>query len=235
MSGMCKTNIRGVLRMYKKIIIAFLLLFSITLTLYSCTSISSKNVIINDQKEIISTLNEIINTKDQTLELKDERINNNLNTISELTSGLNTIREQSIKTQMELVDTKQEVNTLQDKLQGFSAAIALKPTSKMVTDFIINDKTHTNKYVQYLYDCQDFSYDMVANALDNNIYGCVVTINFDNDTAHQIVSFNTQDKGVIYVEPQTNKIMTNIKVGDDYCSHANWDCEWYITKIKECW
>jgi len=80
------------------------------------------------------------------------------------------------------------------------------PTYKEAVEFIRSDQTDKNQYNQS-YTCIKFANDFRDNAL-NEGYRCgYVAIEF-GETNHAIVCFNTSDNGLIFIEPQTDEIVT---------------------------
>ena len=53
------------------------------------------------------------------------------------------------------------------------------------------------------------------NAEDMGISCAVVIINF-NLSSHAIIAFNTTDRGMVYFEPQTDDVVRNLEIGNDY-------------------
>jgi len=80
------------------------------------------------------------------------------------------------------------------------------PTYEEAVEFIRSDETDKNQYNQS-YTCISFANDFRDNAL-NAGYRCgYVAIEF-GETNHVIVCFNTSDNGLIFIEPQTDEIVT---------------------------
>jgi len=80
------------------------------------------------------------------------------------------------------------------------------PTYQETLQFIRSDQTDKNQYNQS-YTCINFAKDFINNAL-NEGYRCgYVTIQFPK-TSHAIVCFNTSDNGLVFIEPQNDKIVT---------------------------
>jgi len=80
------------------------------------------------------------------------------------------------------------------------------PTYKEAVQFIRSDQTNKNQYNQS-YTCINFANDFRNNAL-NEGYRCgYVAIEF-GETSHAIVCFNTSDNSLIFIEPQTDEIVT---------------------------
>jgi len=90
------------------------------------------------------------------------------------------------------------------------------PTYAEAVAFINSDVTDQNPYTTN-YVCYDFTADFIANALDEG-YRCGFVYMEFSDSAHAIACFNTSDQGLIYVEPQTDQIVT-VSVGQPYLSN----------------
>jgi cell division protein FtsB len=91
------------------------------------------------------------------------------------------------------------------------------PTYDEAVAFINSDKTDENEYTSD-YVCYDFTADFNSNAFQMGYRCGFVYIEF-SDSAHAIACFNTTDNGLIYVEPQTDEIVT-ISIGQTY-PHIN--------------
>jgi len=87
------------------------------------------------------------------------------------------------------------------------------PTYDEAIAFINSDKTDENEYTPD-YVCYDFTADFDSSAFQMGYRCGFVYIEF-TDSAHAIVCFNTTDMGLIYVEPQNDKIVT-IAIGQTY-------------------
>jgi len=80
------------------------------------------------------------------------------------------------------------------------------PTYKEAVQFIRSDQTDKNQYNQS-YTCINFANDFRNNAL-NEGYRCgYVAIEF-GETSHAMVCFNTSDNSLIFIEPQSDEIVT---------------------------
>jgi len=89
------------------------------------------------------------------------------------------------------------------------------PTYKELKSFIAADKTDANQYIVNVYVCHDFAADVKANAASQKKFRCAYVYMDFNDSAHAIVAFNTTDKGIIYIEPQSDEEV-NLQVGWHY-------------------
>ena len=90
------------------------------------------------------------------------------------------------------------------------------PTYTEMMAFIAQDQTHKNTYHIDNYNCYDFTNDFCNNAFDQGLRAGYVYIKFP-DSAHAIACFKTVDRGIVFIEPQHNKIV-NVEVGINYSS-----------------
>ncbi len=139
--------------------------------------------------------------------------------------------------------------------------LELYPTFEEVVKFLKEDKTEKMKYELNKFDCTQFSWTLIRNAMKKGMYAGIVNMEireeYPNGTfidymGHNLVVFKTKDRGIVYVEPQNDVIVTEdgerLKVYDepvvgsflekikskkvgrmkrwkDYCEMADWDCE----------
>jgi hypothetical protein len=96
-------------------------------------------------------------------------------------------------------------------------------------DFIARDTTDENLYTEN-YTCINFTADVIRNAEAENIRCAFVYLEFENG-AHAIVAFNTIDRGLIYIEPQSDAEVS-VSVGSFYDNNFSWG---RITKIVIIW
>ncbi|NOQ37616.1 hypothetical protein GQ472_01890 [archaeon] len=87
------------------------------------------------------------------------------------------------------------------------------PTYADVIEFIDADDTDRLSYVLHDHDCTQFSNTVIRNALTSGLFACAVDISLDSDAdgivdmGHAIVAFNTVDRGIIYIEPQDDRVL----------------------------
>ena len=115
-------------------------------------------------------------------------------------------------------------------------------------DFILQDHTNWNEYTDD-YNCVNFSLDLVLNAEKIKIHAWIVAVNFaDQPRGHTFVGFKTNDKGIIWIEPQSDDAYIVSKIGQPLCLANNPNLCWsagLITNIldpascnplnHECW
>jgi hypothetical protein len=88
------------------------------------------------------------------------------------------------------------------------------PSYQEVTAFMANDTVHDNVYSSN-YTCWNFASDFATEAF-NDGYRCgIVYMTFTDNTAHTIGCFNTPDRGLVFIEPQTDKIV-QLAIGQLY-------------------
>ncbi len=101
---------------------------------------------------------------------------------------------------------------LEDKVGDF---VELRnPTHSELREFLAADETNTNQFVSGEYVCYDFVAELVNNAEAAGIRAAYVRIRSKN-WAHAIAGFETVDRGLIFIEPQSDKEVT-IEIGQPY-------------------
>jgi hypothetical protein len=88
------------------------------------------------------------------------------------------------------------------------------PTYAEVISFISGDNTDEQTYNFNSYNCFHFCRDFKTAAFNQGLKAGFVYVEFQ-DGAHSIVCFNTVDRGLVYVEPQSDSIVSLV-VGGDY-------------------
>ncbi|MEM1530437.1 MAG: hypothetical protein QXQ42_04595 [Candidatus Bathyarchaeia archaeon] len=124
-----------------------------------------------------------------------------------------------------------EAGYLQGVIDGAGRGFTIRdPTYKEAMTFIEIDQTDKNKYIEGVYTCINFAADFKMNAF-NSGYKCgLVYIEFPSG-AHALVCFNTIDKGLIFIEPQTDSTM-RVEVGIHYWRDNGYLCPWDDTIIR---
>ena len=163
----------------------------------------------------------------------------------DLQNRLSTCRAEYLSKEKELsriIDEMEEENSmLQEKLANLSTAYEslkaqkglVNPTFYELASFIHRDRTDRREYIEDKFTCVDFANTFIKNFAREGFYSCLAYAEFE-DTAHAIVVVNTTDIGLVYVEPQEDDVIFNLKEGDDYCEKVNWDCSWEIKRIVSC-
>jgi hypothetical protein len=113
----------------------------------------------------------------------------------------------------------------------------MNPTHTEVVSLVRRNKIDEVPYDDDNFNCVEYSFGLIKGFLEEKIHACITWIIFDEEAeaSHAIVAVNTSDKGVIYIEPQEDKIIYNMDMKDNYCDLVNWDCDWELTEIKSCY
>jgi hypothetical protein len=88
------------------------------------------------------------------------------------------------------------------------------PTYREMNAFLDSDPTDGNDYYTDTYNCVNFAQDVCDNAFEAGYRCGFVYVEF-TDSAHAVACFNTTDRGLIFIEPQTDKQVT-LNVGEPY-------------------
>ena len=155
---------------------------------------------------------------------------NNLKTASENEKSQLETQIQNLETQLdgiesELNDTKGQLTEVQEELEEKYLEIIdiyngtrynlHNPSFSEARYFMNNDDTNEIPYEAVNFTCAHYSQRANNNAEDMGISCAVVILNF-NLSSHAIIAFNTTDRGMVYFEPQTDDIVVNLEIGNDY-------------------
>ena len=88
------------------------------------------------------------------------------------------------------------------------------PTHKELREFLARDETDSKRYVAGEYVSFDFAVELNNNAEANGIRAAYVAI-FSKEWGHGMVAFETIDKGLIFIEAQSDK-EAKLVVGEPY-------------------
>ena len=87
---------------------------------------------------------------------------------------------------------------------GLGHGYTLKdPTYKQAIEFLREDKTDKNEFLEDMYVCSHFARDVCNSAEDKGFRSAYVGLIYPKG-GHAIIAFNTIDKGLIYFDPQTD-------------------------------
>jgi len=103
----------------------------------------------------------------------------------------------------------------------FASSTSLRdPTYSEVQQFVAADKTDSSPYIIGSYTCANFAADFRSNALRAGYECGVVFLYFHDNTRHAINGFNSTDKGLVFVEPQSD-VFVDVAVGKRYQTEKN--------------
>jgi len=160
------------------------------------------------EKSEVKNLYEYVNTLNSIIDSQKSKIENMENDISYLKSEIN-------------------------------KRISLNPTYEELVNFVKEDNTNELKYISegYRFVCTDFANTFIKHFRERGYYSCEVDlylVESGEEIGHTIVAVNTSDRGVVYIEPQNDKIIFSLNVGDNYCEKVGWNCYARIIKISDC-
>ena len=92
--------------------------------------------------------------------------------------------------------------------------VVKNPTFQELRDFILRDPTSRNQFVLNQYECRHFATEVDNNAESEGLRCGFVLLCFDQGQ-HAVVVFDTTDRGLIYIEPQTDAAI-DPEVGGKY-------------------
>ena len=198
---------------------------------------STRSQLTVSEKNLSAVHTELASTQDSLsasqLELK--------NTADDLTAAqgqLTSTRNTLGSTQTELKSTQNQVTGLQSNITGLQSDltavraqvddlktnlnrlttsysyVASDPTYAAMQTFLAADTTDSKPYVTGSYVCWNYASDVIADAAKQHIRCGFVYVEFPG-SAHAVVAFNTTDKGLVYIEPQSDEVV-QLKTGVHY-------------------
>jgi hypothetical protein len=157
-------------------------------------------------------------------------LNETQNTLRLVESELETAQTQLADTEAELTTVEIELTTSKEFVESLNATLSnlqvnyarlttgygyvlRDPSYQEMRDFLARDETNEREYGGK-YAAYRFAADVKLNAAKERIRGAYVRIEFP-EIAHAIVAFYTTDRGLIFIEPQLDKI-ANLVIGKSY-------------------
>lgn len=107
------------------------------------------------------------------------------------------------------------------------------PTYAEMKAFILSDRTDLNTYNIKSYNCYDFTQEVCNNAFNQGYRAGNVYIEFAGERAHGLVCFDTVDRGLVFIEPQTDNEV-NVTLGVRYFEQAGFTAQGFDDTIIEC-
>jgi len=167
---------------------------------------SEMNDLVNYYEGQMDNLESVITYyENETLALNEE-LSNTSNRLSEVQQKLE-------ETNLSLQENISEL----EKLQSGNKYQLHDPTYREVANFIASDTTNEIPYDNETFDCEDYS-QLINNNAESRGMRCayVVLYFYDTNAGHAIIGFDTVDRGMVYVEPQSDERVENLEVGNDY-------------------
>ncbi len=104
---------------------------------------------------------------------------------------------------------------LSENVSSTSRVIELKnPTFQELRDFILKDPTSRKQFVLNQYECRHFATAVCNNSEAEGLRCAFVLLCYDR-RQHAVVAFDTIDRGLVYIEPQTDAAI-HPEVGGKY-------------------
>ena len=103
-----------------------------------------------------------------------------------------------------LEDTLSNLQVNYDRLTTGYGYVLRDPSYQEMEDFLKQDETSEQEYLENEYICVDFAADVKANAAEEGLRCAYVVIEYIGLTGHAIVAFDTTDRGLVYIEPQSD-------------------------------
>jgi len=129
------------------------------------------------------------------------------------TSGRDTISAEVPENSALLTFSENSISE-EGTVNGGQAVTIKNPTFQEVRDFILEDPTSRNQFVLNQYECRHFATEVNNNAEAAGLRCAVVLLCYKKGQ-HAIVAFDTTDRGMIYIEPQTDAAIQP-EVGSKY-------------------
>ena len=170
----------------------------------------TKTDLATTQTDLVKTQNELQDTSSQ---LQD--------TTAKLaqTQADYTKASQALDSEKKLAASLQiSLNNLQVNYSTLTSGVGYvlnDPTYQQIRAFLAADNTDSFAYVTDDFVCHDFAAQVAYNAKRQKIRCGYVLIDFTAPPGHAIIAFNTTDKGLVYIEPQTDEVV-NLAVGRHY-------------------
>ncbi|MDD5511528.1 MAG: hypothetical protein PHI12_12070 [Dehalococcoidales bacterium] len=134
------------------------------------------------------------------------------NYLTEVETGLKSTNEELLITREELIETRERLSIVKsERLRLYN------PTLKETIQFLAEDKTDSNPYVEDEYVCSHFAADVNNNAEKMGIRCAFVDVRFPA-SGHAIVAFDTADEGIVFFDPITDDRVRPV-IGREY-----WQC-----------
>jgi len=94
-------------------------------------------------------------------------------------------------------------NTISDVGSSSQDIVLKNPTFQELRDFILRDPTSRNEFVLNKYECRHFATEVCNNAEAEGLRCAFVLLGFKRGQ-HAVVAFETTDRGLVYIETQTD-------------------------------
>jgi hypothetical protein len=154
---------------------------------------------------------ELAGTQDEVAGLRSE-LEDTKNYLTDVEAELQLTKDDLSDIEAELADTEARLSAIEADALNLH-----NPTFREAVNFLEEDRTDANEYVEDEYVCSHFSADVNNNAEKQGIRCALVDIRFPS-SGHAIVAFDTTDEGMVYFDPINDDRVRPV-IGERY-----WKC-----------
>lgn len=122
-----------------------------------------------------------------------------------------------------------------DPVKLYDHAQAKDHSWNYVKEFVLNDETDEQPYIEGSFVCADFAAMLHNQAEAAGIRAAYVSIDFSDRPGHALNAFNTTDKGLVYIDC-TGEGLTNVATGtviDNHYAFIQYDKVAYVSEGNE--
>jgi len=101
-----------------------------------------------------------------------------------------------------------------DEIPTIPSVTLRDPSFQELKDFMLADTTSRKKFRLYEYECRHFAFEVNNNAEAAGLRCGIALICYERGQ-HAVVVFETTDRGILFIEPQTDAVI-NPKIGGFY-------------------
>ncbi|MBN1692708.1 MAG: hypothetical protein JW845_04035 [Dehalococcoidales bacterium] len=141
-----------------------------------------------------------------------------LTTLLASSGGIGVVHEQDIQSEVDKTSLPLGLSVYNYDYTVASSAnstiVLENPTFQEMKDFILKDTTSRKTFILYTYECRHFATEVNNNAKAAG-WQCGFALLCYTRGQHAVVAFDTVDRGLIFIEPQTDAAI-DVKVGGTY-------------------
>ncbi len=133
-----------------------------------------------------------------------------------LEKDIASIASELTSTKSELATVTQELSLAKlenEKLRSGDKYRLRDPYYKEVMDFLAADLTTTKQYIKGEYEVTHFARDVIHSAKEKGLRCALVAVIISTGSNTWLVGFQTNDTGLVYVNPIDDKVMKVVKGG----------------------
>jgi hypothetical protein len=165
---------------------------------------STRAILEASQEELVATQDEAASLRS---ELEDTRAY-----LADLEAELQLTKDNLSDIEAEMADAEARLSAVETNAFNLH-----DPTFREAVDFLEEDRTDANEYVEDEYVCSHFAADVNNNAEKQGIRCALVDVRFPS-SGHAIVAFDTTDEGMVYFDPISDERVRPV-IGEHY-----WQC-----------